>query len=68
MSFSETAIAAPPLALAAGLETKSDHFIALAVMRAADKKKIRPAPIEDVSVDEKGITGKTSGKKIKIGS
>jgi heavy metal translocating P-type ATPase len=56
------------LALAAGLETNSDHFIALEIIRAADKKNIRPAPVEDVRLDEKGITGKTSGKNIKIGS
>jgi heavy metal translocating P-type ATPase len=56
------------LALAAGLETKSDHFIALEILRNATKNKICPVPVEDITSDDNGLSGKTAGKRIKIGS
>jgi heavy metal translocating P-type ATPase len=56
------------LALAAGLETKSDHFIAREILHQADKKKIRPSRIKQHHVKAKGIEGKIDGQKIKIGS
>jgi len=56
------------LALAAGLETKSDHFIALEILRQANKNKIRPAPVGNIKSDENGLSGEKAGKRIKIGS
>jgi len=56
------------LSLAAGLETKSDHFIAIEILRQTNKKNIRPCPVETIKSDENGLSGETEGKKIKIGS
>ncbi len=56
------------LSLAAGLETKSDHFIALEILRQANKNKIRPAPVKNIKSDENGLSGEKAGKRIKIGS
>jgi heavy metal translocating P-type ATPase len=56
------------LALAAGLEIKSDHFIAMEILREAERRKVRPAAAEEIKISEKGVTGKIYGKKIKIGS
>ena len=56
------------LALAAGLETKSDHFIALEIMRQANNNKIRPAPVGNIKSDENGLSGDKAGQRIKIGS
>jgi P-type E1-E2 ATPase len=56
------------LALAAGLEKKSDHFIAQEILRQAAKKRIRPAAVENIEADKNGLSGKMNGKNIKIGS
>jgi heavy metal translocating P-type ATPase len=56
------------LALAAGLEKKSEHFIALEILRYAGEKKIQSEPVDNIRIDEKGLMGETSKGVIKIGS
>jgi heavy metal translocating P-type ATPase len=56
------------LALAAGLEENSDHFIAIELIRQAKHKKIQPLPIRNIRHNEKGIQGQLNGQTIKIGS
>ncbi len=56
------------LGLAAGLEMKSDHFIALEILKQAKKNNIRPAPVDNIKSDENGLSGEAAGRKIKIGS
>ena len=56
------------LALAAGLEKKSEHFIGLEIMRYAGEHNIQPAPVDHIHVDEKGLMGETTQGVVKIGS
>ncbi|UCD79213.1 MAG: cation-translocating P-type ATPase [Desulfobacterales bacterium] len=56
------------LALAAGLEVNSDHFIASELIRQAKHKNVQPVPIKDIRHHEKGIQGRLNGQTIKIGS
>ena len=56
------------LALAAGLEKDSDHFIAVEILRQTHLKKVKPATPTNIRVDEKGIQGNFKGRLIKIGS
>ena len=56
------------LALAAGLEKDSDHFIAVEILRQTRHKKIMPALLTTIRGDEKGVQGNFNGRSIKIGS
>jgi len=56
------------LALAAGLEANSGHFIAREIMRQAAKRCVVPVEFETVRIEEKGIAAEREGKTIKIGS
>ena len=56
------------LALAAGLEKKSEHFIGLEILRYAAKHEIQPEPVDHIHIDEKGLIGQTAGGVVKIGS
>ena len=56
------------LALAAGLEKNSDHFIAQEIIKQASNKGLAPIEIEDIQSNAKGLTGDTEGRNIKIGS
>ncbi|MGD9301899.1 MAG: HAD-IC family P-type ATPase, partial [Desulfobacterales bacterium] len=56
------------LALAAGLEKESDHFIGLEFLRYAREKNIAPETVENVQVDEKGLMGHSLSGPVKIGS
>ena len=56
------------LALAAGLEKKSEHFIGQEILRYAEKHDIEPEPVDHIHVDEKGLMGEASQGKVKIGS
>jgi len=56
------------LALAAGLEIKSDHFIGLEILRYASEKKIQPEAVENIRIDEKGLRGEFLSDDVKIGS
>jgi len=56
------------LAAAAGVEAESDHFIASAIRRYAEKKKVTSAPIKKISASESGMVGCLDDQEIKIGS
>lgn len=56
------------LALAAGLEMDSDHFIAVEILRQAKNRKVKPIPVADIQKDEKGLQGRFGGQIIKFGS
>jgi len=56
------------LALAAGLEKESDHFIGLEILRYANQNKIQPEPVENIRIDEKGLRGEFLNDDVKIGS
>jgi heavy metal translocating P-type ATPase len=56
------------LALAAGLEMESEHFIGLEILRYAGEKKIQPEPIDDIRIDEKGVMGRCANGEVKFGS
>ncbi|UCG08309.1 MAG: cation-translocating P-type ATPase [Desulfobacterales bacterium] len=56
------------LALAAGLEKESEHFIALEILKQAHRRRITAVNIENIETDEKGLVGKAGGLQVKIGS
>jgi P-type Cu+ transporter len=56
------------LALAAGLERDSEHFIAVEIIGHARAKNIHPVLLTDIQHDEKGIQGTTDGQILKFGS
>jgi len=56
------------LALAAGLEKNSDHFIGNEIRRYVKEYRIHSEAITDIYIDEKGIQGKAGDRQIKIGS
>jgi heavy metal translocating P-type ATPase len=56
------------LALAAGLEKDSEHFIAIEIINQAQVKNIKPVSLTDIQHDEKGIRGGSAGQALKIGS
>jgi heavy metal translocating P-type ATPase len=56
------------LALAAGLEITSDHFIAREILLQAQQKNIQPALLQKIRIEEKGLHGEMEGQAIKLGS
>ena len=56
------------LALAAGLEKDSEHFIAIEILSQARAKNIRPLAATRVRHADKGIRGELNGQTVKIGS
>ena len=56
------------LALAAGLEKESEHFIGLEILRYANENNIQPEPVENIRMDEKGLMGQSLDGEIKFGS
>jgi heavy metal translocating P-type ATPase len=56
------------LALAAGLEETSDHFIAHEIINQAKNKEITPIKIHNIQSTAKGLLGDSEGRQIKIGS
>ncbi|MGB5749068.1 MAG: heavy metal translocating P-type ATPase [Desulfobacterales bacterium] len=56
------------LALAAGLEKESDHFIGLEILRYGNQNKIQPEPVANIRIDEKGLRGEFLSDDVKIGS
>jgi len=56
------------LALAAGLEKNSDHFIAAEIRKQAARRQIRPAIISRIKLHTNGISGHSNGKPVRIGS
>jgi len=56
------------LALAAGLEKDSEHFIAMEIISQTRTKNIQPISLTNIQHDDKGIQGESNGRTIKIGS
>ncbi len=56
------------LALAAGLEKDSEHFIAIEILRQARAKNIQPPSLTHTRHDDQGIRGEFNGQRLKIGS
>ena len=56
------------LALAAGLEMDSEHFIAIEIIKQARSKNIQPISPTNIFHDDKGIRGTSGGRTLKIGS
>lgn len=56
------------LALAAGLEKDSEHFIGIEIVNQARVKHINPSPLTDIQPEAKGVRGRFEGLPIKIGS
>jgi heavy metal translocating P-type ATPase len=56
------------LALAAGLETDSEHAIAHEILMKARKLGIQPEPIEEIADHSEGRRGRYKGQVIKFGS
>jgi heavy metal translocating P-type ATPase len=56
------------LALTAGLEKESEHFIGLEILRYANENNIQPEPVENIRIDEKGLMGQSLNGEIKFGS
>ena len=56
------------LALAAGLERDSDHFIAIEIINQAESRQIQPINATDIQHEAIGIQGTFEGQRLKIGS
>ena len=56
------------LALAAGLEKHSDHFIGAEILRYVNEHHIQPEMVTDIDVDDKGLQGQADDGQVKIGS
>ncbi len=56
------------LAMAAGLEKDSEHFIAIEIIHQARVHRVQPLHLSRIRQDEKGIQGEINGQIIKIGS
>jgi len=56
------------LALAAGLEKDSDHYIALAIQRYVKTQHISPESVQNITVSDNGVAGDFNQNKIKLGS
>jgi len=56
------------LAIAAGLEKDSEHFIAAEMIGQAKSKNIQPVLPSNIRHDDKGIRGEYNGRTVKIGS
>ena len=56
------------LALAAGLEKDSEHFIAIEIISQARAKNIQPLFLTHTQHDDKGVRGEFNGQTLKIGS
>lgn len=56
------------LAVAAGLEKDSEHFIAVEMISQARVKNIQPILPSNIRHDDKGIQGEYNGRTVKIGS
>ena len=55
------------LALAAGLESQSDHTVARSLRNAADLRGLAPAQVENVRVYPDGVSGRSSGRALRLG-
>ncbi|MBI5789620.1 MAG: copper-translocating P-type ATPase [Candidatus Schekmanbacteria bacterium] len=57
------------LAIAAGLEAFSEHYLAQAIVAYAEERKITPIPIEDFhALPGQGVTGKMGDNRLLLGN
>jgi cation transport ATPase len=56
------------LALAAGLEQHSDHFIAAEIRRQAQRRNILPAPVTRIERHADGVLGWVDNRPLRIGA
>ena len=56
------------LALAAGLEVNSEHFIGIEILRLAKAQNIKIPALTDIQTEPKGVRGRFEDQEIKIGS
>ena len=56
------------LAMAAGLEKDSEHFIAIEILNRARQKNLQPVSLTHIRHNDKGIRGLSNGRPVKIGS
>ena len=56
------------LSLACSLEEASNHYIALEIRRAAEKRNVQPAKLKGVHASDNGISGWSAEDEVKIGS
>jgi heavy metal translocating P-type ATPase len=56
------------LAMAAGLEKGSEHFIATEIIDRARAENLLPLPMTNIQRGDKGIQGELNGQALKIGS
>jgi heavy metal translocating P-type ATPase len=56
------------LALAASLEKKSDHYIALEIKRTAEERELRPVNVDRIHVFTDGISARAGRDEVRIGS
>ena len=56
------------LALGAALEQHADHPIALEILRVAAAQQIVPLPLEEVTIHERGVSGRRGNQTVRLGS
>jgi len=56
------------LALVAGLEKESEHFIGLEILRYASENNIQPEAVENIRMEDKGLMGQSGSGEVKFGS
>ena len=56
------------IGLAAGLEHKVDHSIAVEIQRTAKARRMDPITVTAVKIHERGVSGCWNGKEVRIGS
>lgn len=57
------------LAISAGLETRSEHPLAVAIVKAAEERKVKVVPAEDFkSITGRGAQGSVNGEIVYIGN
>lgn len=56
------------LALAASLESASDHPIAIEIRQTIQREGIKPAGIDNITEHQNGIAGETKGREVRIGN
>ena len=55
------------LAIAAGLEARSNHPYARTILHEAEKRTLSPIKMESINDGEAGVSGKLDGKKVILG-
>jgi heavy metal translocating P-type ATPase len=56
------------LSLAAGLEQAADHPIAVEIRRVAEARQITALPLAEVTVHDRGVSGRQGNRALRLGS